>query len=224
MTAAPGFAHKGKNHDLSGTQVTAPLPGPADARAVADSGPKNDGSDLSAAPVEASTRGQQRPATENRGIGAGSSGLIAADHPTPVKITVSLSLKKSFEHLHNKLVHVPIGFALAMVVLWVCFSNRPWLFDANRVLAVIGGGGALFALATGLFQQEHFLADAPQLHDVLVVHRFAGFSVALVFIGQAIVWSRDVPSFKKLRGWVTLGASFAVIVAGLFGGWLATDA
>ncbi|OGU32521.1 MAG: hypothetical protein A2X67_12805 [Ignavibacteria bacterium GWA2_55_11] len=121
------------------------------------------------------------------------------------------------EHLHNKLVHFPVGFALAAFVVSLVSLRRTELQSAVRVLGFIAATGSLFAYFTGVAQAPTF-AGSPQ-EWVVDVHRWLGISTAVtLWVWAAFESLRPLRRFALLVGCVVV---LLVLITGFFGGILA---
>lgn len=136
--------------------------------------------------------------------------------PEPVAITRELVWEHGVEHVHNKLVHLPVGLALG--VLLVAFTRDA--ARAGRVLAVAGLVSGVAGIVTGTLQASDLLDVRPELGAVLDVHRYTGWAVGGAWLLTAAAWF--VPGAGRATR-IAAGAVLvvAVTVAGLFGGWLA---
>ena len=75
------------------------------------------------------------------------------------------------EHLHNKIVHLPIGFALASFALSILGLRWKELQDHARWLIVVAGLASILAYISGVSQANAF-AEGPkrwvvELHETL---------------------------------------------------------
>jgi uncharacterized membrane protein len=126
-------------------------------------------------------------------------------------------LKAAREHLHNKFIHVPVGFALAAFAVSLLSFRRKELQPAVRVLVLIAAVGAVFAYFTGVVQAREFEGGPEQW--VVDLHKWLGISTAVLLW----VWAVFL-SLRRLERYalaVGLGVVLLVLVTGFFGGILA---
>jgi uncharacterized membrane protein len=120
-------------------------------------------------------------------------------------------------HLHNKLVHAPIGFALSAFLLSLLALRRPEVLPAIRWLVLVAAIGSVAAYVTGTMQAVGYDGSAKEW--VVDLHERLG-------IGTAVTLSFWAVSFwvQPLKKWVLLIGVVAIIlvfVTGFFGGIIA---
>jgi uncharacterized membrane protein len=133
--------------------------------------------------------------------------------------------------LHPAIVHFPIalllvGAAVAVAAVFV----RPWHFPVfAAILLSLGALGAVAATVTGEEEEEKVEHAIPSAEPVLKKHeewgesaRNAGILAAVFAIGAAALVSRPVIGrfLSVLTAFVAIGAGYAVVQTGHFGGEL----
>lgn len=122
-----------------------------------------------------------------------------------------------WDHLHNKMVHVPIGMAIAGFIL--TWFKRKWP-EINKVLiviAIIGTLGAVITISTGVVQEQAH--DYTAKKDILDMHLLFGFSIMIFFF----IWLIFLIQ-KELKKWDWIPATIlfiAILITGFYGGVLA---
>ena len=107
-----------------------------------------------------------------------------------------------FDHVHNKLVHFPIALGLT-AVLFVFLSVRfPDLDRSAEILVWLAAASALFAVATGLLQEDAF--ETSYKHDWVEVHEVLG----LLSAGSLFLWG----FFFRFRPFRFLARPWGVVV------------
>ncbi|MEW5847950.1 MAG: hypothetical protein AB2A00_04010 [Myxococcota bacterium] len=208
---APDMAEAHRGHKKTpgtagdaGEMAPAPAVEPAPSPAAT-----TDGAREAAAPPPAQPSQAPLPAADERRV-------------EPAPITLEAMVEHAAGHPHNKLVHVPIGFALALMLLLLW---RPTADDgtAQRLMALGGALGAVAAAVTGWSQGRDFAAGAPELSRVLEVHRWLGVANAVLNVVVAGLFLLPRPPGRAVRR-IAAGLLLGMLtLAGLFGGWLATE-
>lgn len=122
------------------------------------------------------------------------------------------------EHLHNKLVHVPLGFGIAGVLFAFITLKKPEMLTAVRVLWFLAALGAVGAYFTGEAQEEAF-EDDPYKHEVVELHEKLGIATGISFaVGFLISLSRRLKGLAVVWSVIVL---LLLSVAGYYGGLLA---
>ncbi len=120
-------------------------------------------------------------------------------------------------HLHNKFIHVPIGFALAAFFLSLLALWRREVEPAIRWLVLCAAIGAVLAVVTGTGQAEAY--DGTMKEWVVDVHRILGYTTAAaLWVWGALVWSGR---FRRLAFVMGLLAIALLTCTGFFGGVIA---
>jgi len=135
-----------------------------------------------------------------------------APHPYTLKVWHSLE-----GHLHNKIIHLPIGFGLAAVFLTLLSLRWHEYEPAIRWLVVIAAIGAVAAFVTGTRQAAALEGGSKDW--VIQLHRALGISTMTVLCGWAIVaW---LPRLKRWSLLLAILSSALLFITGFFGGILA---
>ena len=93
------------------------------------------------------------PRTDSSSAVGSAKSETAPQHETAYTLKFWRSLRG---HLHNKIVHVPIGFVLSAFFLSLLAFRRPELNSAIRWLVLAAAFGSLLAYLTGTGQAEFF--------------------------------------------------------------------
>jgi hypothetical protein len=195
MLAGPAHGH-GQEH-AGGAQPAAAAQPAAPAEPTAPAAPQQPTSPASPAPL--------------------TSPAPPAASPVPtVTITPYALAHHATSHLHNKLVHLPVGLAFGLVAL----SLLPGPLLPGQVLAAIGALAALASLYTGTVQGADYAREVPTHVNVVSAHRASGWVSTVAWALAAGGWFFPGGA-RGLRIAVSALALAAVLVAGLFGGWLA---
>lgn len=126
-------------------------------------------------------------------------------------------LRAAREHLHNKLIHVPVGFALAAFAVSLLSMRRKELQPAARLLVFIAAVGAVFAYFTGVVQAQEFEGGPEQW--VADLHRWLGITTAVLLWAWALFLSlRPLQRYALVVGFAVV---LLVLATGFFGGILA---
>lgn len=121
------------------------------------------------------------------------------------------------EHLHNKLIHLPVGFALAAFVVSLASLRRKELQPAVLVLVLVAAAGSVAAYFTGVAQAHPFQGGPEQW--VVDLHRWLGISTGLsLWVWAAFLVMRPLQRFAFIAGCAVV---LLVLVTGFFGGILA---
>ncbi len=132
----------------------------------------------------------------------------------PYKLNFSEAVK---EHLHNKIVHIPIGFALAAFVLSVFGIKRKEFQNSVRWLVFIAALGGIAAYFTGNAQADAFEGTAKDW--VVELHENLGIAtIALLMVWTLSEFVRPLRKYAFILGVITF---VLILVTGFFGGILA---
>ena len=122
-----------------------------------------------------------------------------------------------FGHLHNKVIHVPIGFAMSAFLLSLLALRWSEFQPAIRWLVLVAALGSLVAYLTGSHQAT--MLEGGSKDWVIEIHEEFGIATACtLWVWAASFWIRP------LKKWSILFAVLAmllVVVTGFFGGVLA---
>lgn len=107
--------------------------------------------------------------------------------------------KGMFDHLHNKLVHFPIALGMVAVLFVFLALRYPSLETSGEILVWLAAASALFAVATGLAQEETL--EETFKHDWVEIHEVLG----LITAGSLFAWGflfrfRPFRRFTRLWG------------------------
>ncbi len=120
-------------------------------------------------------------------------------------------------HLHNKLIHIPIGFGLSAFLLSLLALRWKEYAPAIRWLVLVAALGSIAAFLTGT--QQAVALEGSSKDWVVSLHRTLGISTMISLCVWAVFqW------VTPLRRWsIILGvlASLLIFVTGFFGGILA---
>lgn len=120
-------------------------------------------------------------------------------------------------HLHNKIVHVPIGFGMSAFLLCLLGLRRPEMQPAIRWLVLLAALGAVGAYFTGTSQAGALAGGSKDW--VVDLHEKLGIATATVlWMWAASFW------FRPLKRWTFIAGAVAmslIVVTGFFGGILA---
>ncbi len=120
-------------------------------------------------------------------------------------------------HLHNKVIHIPIGFALSALFISLLAIRYPELEPAIRWLVVVAAVGSIAAFFTGSYQANAYVGSSKEW--VVDLHRAVGISTAAaLWAWAAMCWIR------RLRKWsLTAGVAVLLLItlAGFLGGVIA---
>lgn len=120
-------------------------------------------------------------------------------------------------HLHNKLIHLPIGFGLAAMFLSVLSLRWPEYQPGVRWLVLVAAIGAVAAIMTGLNQAVALEGGSKDW--VIDIHRTLGITTAcFLWIWSASFWIRPLRRWSVYVGLLT---TLLIVVTGFFGGVIA---
>jgi uncharacterized membrane protein len=120
-------------------------------------------------------------------------------------------------HLHNKIIHIPIGFGLAAMFLSLLALWRPEYQPGVRWLVLVAAVGAVAAVAAGLHQAVTMEGGSKDW--VIGIHKTLGITTMLVlWIWAATQWIRP---FRRWSIFVGVTATLLILITGFYGGVLA---
>lgn len=132
----------------------------------------------------------------------------------PYQLNVKEALS---EHLHNRLVHLPIGFALAAFLLSVLAFRWQELQPAVRWLVLAGALASIFAYFTGTSQAQFFEVTSKKW--IVELHRRLGIITAAgLFTWTLFLSLRSLNRFAFLVGVLVV---VLILITGFYGGILA---
>lgn len=121
------------------------------------------------------------------------------------------------EHLHNRLVHLPIGFALAAFLLSVLAFRWQELQPAVRWLVLAGALASILAYFTGTSQAQFF--EVSNKKWVVELHQRLGIITAAgLFIWTLFLFIRSLKQFAFVIGVLVV---LLILITGFYGGILA---
>lgn len=136
------------------------------------------------------------------------------ESPAPYQLNYREALT---EHLHNRLVHLPIGFALAAFLLSVLALRWQELQPAVRWLVLVAALASILAYITGTSQAQFFEVSSRkwvvELHQKLGIITAAGLFIWILFL-----FNRSLNKFTFLIGVL---AVLLILITGFYGGILA---
>jgi len=120
-------------------------------------------------------------------------------------------------HLHNKIIHVPIGFALSAFLLSLVSRFRPDVLPAVKWLVLVAALGAIAAYLTGTSQAEAFEGSSKEW--VVETHQRLGIATACsLWIWAGLSW---IPRFRNPAFAAGILALILIAITGFFGGIIA---
>lgn len=120
-------------------------------------------------------------------------------------------------HLHNKVIHVPIGFAMSAFFLSLLALRWSELQPAIRWLVLVAALGSFVAYLTGTNQAA--MLEGGSKDWVIEIHENLGIATACaLWVWAASFWIRPLKKWAILFGVL---AMLLVVVTGFFGGVLA---
>jgi len=120
-------------------------------------------------------------------------------------------------HMHNKTIHVPIGFGLAAFFLSLVARRRKEIEPGIRWLVLVAAIGSVAAYATGTNQAT--LLEGGSKDWVIELHEWLGMATAAsLWAWAAMFW---VQPLKRWAFWAGIVATALIFVTGFFGGVLA---
>jgi len=137
-----------------------------------------------------------------------------------VEVTLTAIASQATHHIHNKLAHLTVGFALALVLLIGVGRDASWVLPAGRVVAISGAAASVLSMFTGLRMEDAYEEWAPAMEEVLEAHEMGGIATALVWVAVAACWYWSDRA-GALRTWLTVVLGLMILGVGVFGGWLA---
>ena len=121
------------------------------------------------------------------------------------------------EHLHNKLVHLPIGLVIAAFIITLLAFKREVLEPSIKVLIVIAALSTIAVYLTGTAQHEVF-HNTPK-EEVVNIHQTLGiFTAIFIWIWAIFLFVKSLKKYAWIIGAITL---VTVLITGLYGGIVA---
>lgn len=141
-------------------------------------------------------------------------GQPAVQHEHPYLLR---PLDAILEHVHNKIVHLPIGFGLAAFLLSLISLRLKEAQIGIRWLVLLAAVSSVAVVVTGLNQASVFEEQSKQW--VVEVHENLGIvTAALLWVWTLFSFRRSLQRFAWIVGILVL---CAILVTGYFGGVLA---
>lgn len=126
-------------------------------------------------------------------------------------------LDAMLEHVHNKIVHIPIGFGLAAFLLSLISFRRKEAQIGVRWLVLIAAVSSVAVVITGLSQASVFEEESKRW--VVELHENLGIVTAgLLWVWTLFSFQRSLQRFAWIVGILVF---CAILVTGHFGGILA---
>lgn len=148
--------------------------------------------------------------------GGGNSTVEQADKEEHEEETISIG-SQLFEHMHNKLVHFPIVFILAGLILTLLSYKKEGYEAAIKIFVGLAFLFGIAAIITGLNQAEPFM-DTPK-EWIVNIHKLLGIiTIALTGIWEILLFSK---TNKKYSLVFAVLASLIVLAVGFLGGIIA---
>jgi len=176
-----------------------------------------------AAVPESSTAGPA--ATQPAAAPSTGAGIVAAEslragrgRPAAARPYPMPSMRQAiFEHLHNKLVHVPLTLAVVAALLLVVGRRRSEMEASGRWLVWLAALGGAGAYVTGRVQKEEFKGEPKEWLAGLHERWGTAAAIALLVWALLTLWK---PTRRYAWLWGLVAAALAVIT-GFYGGVLA---
>jgi uncharacterized membrane protein len=141
---------------------------------------------------------------------------VVQDGPT-TPFTMPPVAEGLLHHLHNKLVHLPFGLAVAALLLYLMAFKDPKYGEAARWLVLIAALVAIPIYFTGSSQEEAFEDTAKEW--LVEVHEKIGITTAItLWIWAVMGWLKPTQRLAWLWGLIVFGFLAA---AGYYGGLVA---
>lgn len=121
-----------------------------------------------------------------------------------------------FEHVHNKLVHFPFGFAfLGLVFTLLVFKQKEFL-NSVKITVLLAGLSTIAVAISGFFQREQFINDPKEW--VLKIHAALGVLTTISF------WSwflfLNIEKLKRFAWILPIVTFILILTTGFYGGIL----
>jgi len=131
----------------------------------------------------------------------------ASPSPAPFHLDVREAL---LSHLHNKIVHFPLGLGLAAAIILLVTPRWPQYEPAGRALLVAAAVFAVAAYFTGDAQMPPF--HGTPLAGIAERHEQLGTATAITLcVGAALTWVRGA------KRWLWLYALLLIVLLSLTG-------
>lgn len=122
-----------------------------------------------------------------------------------------------FEHMHNKLIHFPIVFIIAALLLSILGYKESQYDLAIKIFVAIALLFGIAAILTGLNQSEVFHQTPKEW--VVNIHKIIGIvTIGLIVLWEIFLYSKPLKKYSVIIGIV---ATAAVLAVGFFGGVIA---
>lgn len=173
-----------------------------------------------AAVPESSTAAAQPAAVPSTGAGIVAAETLRAARGGPAAArpySMPPMREAVFDHLHNKLVHVPLTLAVVAALALLIARRRPDLEAGGRWLVWLAALGGAGAYVTGRLQKQEFNGEPKEW--LAGLHERWGTAAAIVLLVWALLtlWK---PARRYAWLWGLVAAALAVIT-GFYGGILA---
>jgi uncharacterized membrane protein len=150
-------------------------------------------------------------------VQSGDSLTIAAQRLDTIPYRIPPMKEALLHHLHNKIVHLPIGFGWGAALLFLLAVRWPELHKAGLLLALLGAAFAVAAYFSGQAQEEAFEGTSKEW--VVELHEKIGIATAIsLWVLVLFGFWKPLKRFAWLWGLVALAL---ISAAGFYGGLLA---
>jgi uncharacterized membrane protein len=120
-------------------------------------------------------------------------------------------------HLHNKMIHVPIGLALAAFLLSLLKFKLPELQAGARWLVLLAAIGGVAAYFTGIAQADVF--EGVYKGWIVALHQKLGVAtIFLIWVWTLFEFLRPLKKYAVVVGVIVV---LLILVTGFYGGILA---
>ncbi len=121
------------------------------------------------------------------------------------------------EHIHNKIIHFPIGFAIAAFILTLVGFRENKYQTGIFWLVILAGLAAIIAYFSGTAQEEAFEGTSKEW--IIEVHETFGLVSLLLILTWAVFLY--VKSLKRYAWIVGLILTIIILITATYGGMLA---
>jgi len=160
---------------------------------------------------------KHQPASPDTVLKSADSSVVLAPSVDTLPYRVPPMQDALFHHLHNEIVHLPIGFGLGAAFLFLLALRWPELHRSGLLLALLGAAFAVSAYFSGQAQTEPFEGTSKEW--VVELHEKIGVATAIsLWILVLFGFWKPLKRYAWVWGLVTLAL---ISAAGFYGGLLA---